>query len=633
MRKFFLAAAFTGCSLALSAQTLFTYGDKKVTRQEFLNAFNKTPVTVSNRQKALDEYLQLYINFKLKVAAAYAEGLDKTDAYNLEASSFKHQLATAFLNREADLETLEKEALQRSELDISISQIFVSFPSENDTADAYRKIYTAYNDLQKGKAFSEVYRSVNPADKEGTGNLGFVTVFTLPYPIENIVYSLKNGGVSLPYKSKSGYHIFKRTGERPALGRVKVSQVLLYTPEHFTEAEKKTIAEKAGTVYSDIQKGGDFTSMVHNISDSYNPYNPNSETQWVTVGGYSPEFEQQIFNLKHNGDISKPFATAYGYHVVKRIDAEKPGSPAYNNFIREQLLADNRLEAARREKMRNWTRITRMKDLIADKKALWQFTDSFKTSKTLPVTFYFTSKTPLIIFPKDTVNVNDWLNFVQEMVLTANPLGQRSYEDMYDEFLLRITEQYVINHLQDYNEQYKGQLEEFNEANLLFAIMDKNVWHKAVTETDSLMHYYDLNKSSFVWKPGVSAVVVSATDESTAKKLSKEITASNWRTLAENYGSEVVADSNRYEMNHVPLNQKVKPELNWISDIEKNDGSNTYSFLLVTAVHPDQTLRSFDEAKGIVINEYQNKLEAEWINRLRKKYPVKVNQQVWKTIK
>lgn len=633
MRKLFLVVAFAGVTASVPAQTLFTYNNSKVTKQEFLNAFNKTPVKVSDRQKALNEYLQLYINFKLKVAEAYAEGLHKTDNFNLEAAGFKHQLATAFLNKEANLEALEAEAINRSKTDIAIAQIFVPFASDKDTLEANRIIWNAYRDIEKGKPFVDVYRQLTPSDKQGTGNLGYVTVFTLPYTVENIIYNLKNGAISQPYKSKEGYHIFKRIGERTALGRVKVSQILLHTPDHFTETEKKAVAEKAQTIYADVKKGGDFKNYVYTVSESYNQYNPNSETQWVSVGDYSSDFEQRVFELKNNGDVSAPFATAYGFHIVKRIDAEKPGSLQYNNFIREQLLTDNRLETARKEKMQQWARTIGVKEAMANKHLLWQFTDSFKNSKALPTTLPLTAKSPVLFYPKDTATVNDWLNFVQEMALTANPLGLRGYDEVFAAFSARTTEQYVINHLQDYNQQYNAQLQEFNEANLLFAIMDDKVWHKAVTASDSLMSYYEANKNRFVWNPGVSAVIVSATDEKTAQDLAKQITANNWRTLAENAGADVVADSNRYEMNNVPLNQPIKAEINWISSVERNDGSNSYSFLLVTAVHSEPTLRTFDEAKGIVINEYQNKLEAEWIKELRKKYPVKLNQQVWKSIR
>jgi len=205
-----LLATFVLCTFSAKAQTLFTYGDKAVSRQEFLTAFNKNPDTAGNRAEKLQQYLSLYENFKLKIQAAYDEKLHQTSQFKLDAENFREQLTENYINEQANIQQLVHEAFLRSQKDILIAEIFV----ENKTADttfAYAQIQKAYNSLAAGNSFEKTVQefSTDTAEKALNGIVGYITVFSLPYEVENILYNLKPGNFSAVYHSGAGYHILK----------------------------------------------------------------------------------------------------------------------------------------------------------------------------------------------------------------------------------------------------------------------------------------------------------------------------------------------------------------------------------------------------------------------------------------
>ena len=245
--------------ISAKAQPVFTYGNKAVSKTEFLKAFNKNPTASEDRQKALKEYLNLYVNFKLKVQAAYDLKLDKDQNQQFELENFKRQIAENVINEEADVNIMVREAFTRAQKDVRIAQVFVQFTG-TDTTEAFSRILSAYQALKEGQEFNKVVQdfSSDEATRQSFGDLGFVTVFTLPYEFENVVYSLKPGSYSAPFKSKLGYHIFKNVAERKPIGTRKVAQILFALPPGYSEAQKTTAAKTADSVYHFIAKRSSF---------------------------------------------------------------------------------------------------------------------------------------------------------------------------------------------------------------------------------------------------------------------------------------------------------------------------------------------------------------------------------------
>jgi len=622
MRKLILLASLSAMIGAAHAQTLFTYGGKPVSKEEFIQAFNKNPATdTTNRKTALQNYLDLYINYKLKVQDAYDEKLNNNDEYRNESDNFKKQLADAAVNNEANLNRLVEEAYQRSQKDLNLNQIFI--PATTDTVAAYKKINEIYAALKAGKALSG-----NDTVKETP--VGYITAFTLPYDVENMAYALKPGEFTAPYHSSVGYHIFILKAERPALGRRRIEQILFTVPPGSSEAEKAAVARTADSVYQLIQNGTSFTAMQSQFSSQQQNGKADIE---VSVGQYSPDFEKEVFALQKEGDVSKPFQTAYGYNIIKLIQkipvTIDPNDLASKGVLQQKVEEDDRLELAKRKLVQHWKTQTGYKPSTYDTASLWKYTDSALNSMQLPAYKTINKNTVLFSFARQKITVADWLQYLNQQTV------KDPYPEMMKQFVNYATTNYYKNHIEDFNTAIKPQVDEFNNANLLFAAMDKHVWTKASQDSAGLLKYYNANKEKYKWAPGADAVVISAGSKQVADEVAAKIKANpaNWRAITDSYGSLVQADSSRFEKDQLPLKGAVELQQGYISAPEQNDAQDGYTFVYITKVHTQPEQRSFEDARGLVINDYQQVVEAKWIDELKKKYPVVINQQMFASIK
>lgn len=621
----------------VNAQPLFTYGNKAVTKEEFIRAFNKNPGTEVDRKKALKEYLDLYINYKLKVQAAYDAGMQNNPDQQAELENFKRQIAENIINEEAGIDNLVQEAFERSRKDIRLSQVFIEVQPGEDTIEAHRKIQAAYKALQQGKDFSEVTGefSTDSITRQSGGDIGFITVFSLPYEIENVVYSLKPNGFSAPVKSSIGYHIFKNTAERKAVGTRKVAQILIAIPPDATPQQKADVANRADSVYNLLIKGASFENLVRSVSNDALSYNNNGELAEFGVGQYSPAFEQAAFSLTKRGDISKPFETAYGYHILKLLEA-KPVASNLNDALtaaslKEKVQKDGRLIQAKQSLVNKYIRLTKYKPAVYNEQDLWRYTDSAMHGKRgmLKVN----DNTLLFSFPKQNIKAGDWIKYVSSQAGSAGT-PRPDYKSLMNEYIETAATEYYKNHLEDYKPQYKLQMDEFKEANLLFGIMEKQVWSKAATDTAGLLSYYNQNKQKYRWTSSADALIITCNTEQIAGEIKAKVTENrtSWRTVAETYGSNVAADSGRYEISQLQATEKntLSPGLITMP-VKNDDGAFTFNYII--KIYPQAEQRSFDDARGMVISDYQQSLEDKWIAALKKKYPVKVNGAVFNSLK
>ncbi len=638
MKKIILPALFIIAFINAYTQTLFTYGSKAVSKTEFVKAFDKNPsADTAGREKLLRSYLDLYIRYKLKVQAAYNEKLNETDEYKSEADNFKKQLAETAINNEANINSLVREAFIRSRKDIQLAQIFIPVAKKGDTATVLAKINEAYNLLKKGKSFDDVVTQFAQDSISGNakGNIGFITVFTLPYEAENLVYALHPGGYAKPFKSRIGYHIFKETSERPAMGIRKVQHILFATSPGASDKEKKSVKTFADSVYQLIQNGASFADMQAlygtKKADGRNIIE-------VSVGEYSPDFEREVFALQKEGDVAKPFETAYGFNIIKLVEKQKAfpdtGDIAVNALMQEKVSADDRLTVAKQHLSSKWKMAAGYKPAVYSKSELWQFTDSAMAEENASLRVKTISyNTVLFSFTKKKILVEDWIRYVQMMTQESN--AKPDYERLMSEFISYCVTDYYRQHIGDFHPELTDQLQEFNDANLLFAAMDKHVWSKASADTSGMLKYYNTHKQNYNWAPGADAIIVTADNKKIAGEIEKKImaTPANWRSIADSYGSLVQADSSRFENNQLPVKDTTNMTAKAFAESVQQTGNDMYSFVYITKIDKLPEPRSFEDARGMIINDYQQVMEDKWIAEIKKKYPVKVNEAVFNSIK
>ncbi len=618
-------------------QTLFTYGDKPVSKQDFLTAFNKNPPTKEERRKALDEYLGLYINYKLKVQAGYDEELNKQPSFIDESKNFKHQIAENVINDEVGIKSLSQEAMLRSMKDLHVAQVFVEIPKKGDTTKAYQQITAAYKALQAGKSFEDVavQFSSDESTKKSKGDLGFITAFTLSYSFENEIYKLKVGAYSKPYKSSFGYHIFKVTAERPALGKRRISQIMIATPPNATDDVKKQYLSHADSVYKLIKAGEAFDKMATEYSNDYKTANNGGEIGNIGIGQYNADFEKQVFALQNVGEVSKPFASAYGYHILKLLEITAPPKDledaAALAIVKQQVEKDERLALFKKNLLHNkWLKVTKYTPWAYDTAAFRAYTDSNILSKITNGIKEVSDTTVLFSFEKKKIYAADWA--VHIVKLLQNPIVD--YTSMMKDFIDLSCTQYYSYNLELYSESMQAQVKEFDEANLLFAAMDKHVWGKTGTDIEGLKEYYSKHKESYQWNSSVTALVINAKTKELATEVANKLKQSiqDWHSITAAYGADVNTDSGRFELSQLPIKQVFANKDGIVTEPEKNANADGYSFIYVLKAHPTKEQRSFEDAKGAVTNDYQQVLEKEWIASLKKKYPVAIKQAVWQTI-
>jgi peptidyl-prolyl cis-trans isomerase SurA len=626
----------------LHAQTLFSVDGVGVGKDEFLKAYNKNNNGQKPTEKSYRDYLELYIRYKLKVKAAYDAQLDTLPSQRTELQNFRSQVAESYLKDTSSLDRLVKEVFERGQKDLRLAHILVALPKNAlpvDTLKAYQEVMSAYEVLKKGRKFSEVAAqySDDPIAKRNGGEVGYITVFTLPYELETLAYSTAPGKFSKPYRTKGGYHIFLNEHERKALGRIKVAQVLLAFPPGATAEIRDDMRRKADSIYTLLQNGADFATLARAYSSDNLSFQSGGELPEFGIGRYDSTFEAAAFALQKDGDISKPLLSSYGFHILKRI-ARKPFPTAWDGptqiLLKQQVMNDPRIEVSRKALISRIEQQAGFHQFEFNDLDLWAFTDSAMRNTGLSAFRGMNYSTTLISFTRQSYTLKEWLDFVRS-VRGPRAGGVQVNKELFGRWIERVAQDYYRSHLEDYNADFAFQLTEFREGNLLFEIMQRKIWDKASTDSAGLRDYFESHKNKYWWDASADALLFTCKNQGVADALKARLVAhplADWRQQTDSGAMSIQADSGRYELAQIP--NPAKTELNPMNytPFATNAVDQSVSFAYILGVHHDRSPRSFRDARGFVINDYQNYLEELWITELKKKYPVKVDDKVFKAL-
>ncbi len=643
MKKVFIFCAAALCTNALFAQTLFSYGKNETSKTDFLRAYNKNKPSTTDKEKAMREYLDLYTNFKLKVKAAQELRLDTISQIKYDVQNFREQVLENYLSDEKGMQLLINEATDRATKDVHI--LYFSVPVSNDakpadTLKAYNAAKELYNNLKKANSnlYNEIVADISSKFAPAKyADVGFATAFSVPYEFENIIYKTKVGTVSDPYRTNKSWVMFKVVEDRPAIGKWKAAQILFAYPPNADDNIKLAIKAKADSVYALLKDGLGFAEAAKKFSDDRMTYLSGGEIQEFGTGKFNNIFEENVIALNKDNDFGKPFETSFGYHIVKRlthtpVPTDKTDG-AYQFETKQKVTQDSRINSEREKFAKDVMQKTGFKKSPAiNDKMLFNDIDSLLANPTVEKVNKLPLSKKIIASFKDGTQVKgaDWLNYILENI----PNGEQPKQPnsiMWDRFAKQTVINYYKKHLEEYNADFKYQMQEFKEGNMLFEIMERNVWSKAGTDSMSLKKYYEAHKENYKWAASADVLIFNcATEKLATEALVSSKAGKTWATIAETSNSQIQADSGRYEVAQIPgVSASTKIFANTFSDITKNaDGSA--SFVKYLKLYDANMQRSFAEARGLVINDYQNVLEQQWVAELRKKYPVKVNEVVFK---
>ncbi|MGB3007519.1 MAG: peptidylprolyl isomerase, partial [Chitinophagaceae bacterium] len=475
----------------------------------------------------------------------------------------------------------------------------------------------------------------DPAAKNNKGELGYITVFSLPYEFENAIYTTPVGKVSAPVRSKIGYHIFKNLGERKAVGKIKAQQILLAIPPGSDDATKKQISKLADSLYKRIMAGDNINILASLFSNDYITAASNGMMPDISVGQYDPVFENILWSLPKDGAVSKPFLSSHGWHILKRI-SRKPvvadaGDKANLQELQQKITTDGRWKTSRDFIYNRVKSKAGFKKYSYDDAALWAMSDSVLDLK--PMTEAgrtIIATTPMFSIGDAVYDATAWVNYANTYRYRQDGTGAKPHAQVREEWIQFSMLNYYKEHLEDFNEDFRSQMAEFKDGNLFFEIMQQEIWNKAQSDSTALLNLYNKNKKAYTWKQSADAIVFFCSDQNTANLVYDNIKAnpSGWRMITDMYAEKVIADSSRYEWEQLPNLNKMVPKQGIVTAPLVNTTDNTASFSYIVNVYPQPMQRSFNEAKGLVINDYQLLLEKQFDDTLKKKYPVVVNQKV-----
>jgi peptidyl-prolyl cis-trans isomerase SurA len=638
-----LLVLFSICFFHIAnAQFLLQVGDKKISKEEFLKTYNKNNANNDYSEKALKEYLDLFINYKLKVFEAEALKMDTLQHLRRELYGYRAQLATPYLTDIALEDQMVKEAYERSLPEVNASHILIGCPdvaNPKDTLAAYKKIMSIKKRLDKGESFEKLAAefSMDTVSAKVGGNLGFFTVFTMVYPFESVAYNTPVGEVSNPIRTRYGYHIIKPIAHRPARGDVKVSHILVKLSRQSTAEDSALAKSKIDSIYAKLKAGENFEEAAKKYSeDRVSGRLGGSIDRYFGTGKMIQPFEDKSFELTKDGDISEPFLTRFGWHIVKRIDKREIGSFADNEYkIRQNIKNDSRAV------VRNEAFVNTLKSRYnyqEVKKSLQEVTKAIDTS--IYKYNWSASKAANLskaLFTFDTVTISqkdfaEWIEDNQPK-LSYYPIKEGVtylYKLYVDETLLNYTDKNLENNYPE----FKALIEEYRDGILLFELSEKMVWNRAIEDSVGLDSFYKANIKNYLWSTRADASVFTCENEEVAKTLRKLLKKGKMSV------EEIQTQINQNNPNLLSVlngkfekgDNKLIDSLKWEVQITKEIPMDNKIVIVKVNEILSPSPKNLEEIKGTVIADYQNDLEKQWIVELRSKYQPKVNEEEFKSL-
>lgn len=646
IRRFFSVLSFACVALFSSnAQdpVVMTIAGEDVYKSEFEYIYNKNNTVSTSDRKSLDEYVELFVNYKLKVAEAKRQGYDTREQYTKEYEQYRLQLSAPYLKDEETENEIIEEAFERYKTSILTSHILIKF--SEDSTEAWKTINDIYNRLKQGEDFATLAKQYSECpSKENGGSLGYVNVFDMVYDFENVVYSTPIGTISKPFRTRFGYHIVKTFDKIENYKDWRISHIMI-------KNDGSKSADKADSIFSLAKKGMDFEKLVADFSEDVPTKSKGGDLGFVSKGYFPPQITSQVKLLKHVGDIGMA-GTAFGYHIIKvteivpftNIEDLKP-------YIKSKLAKSDRMEITSEKFMKKLqskygvsvyeNALTIFEKLVDEpsregRENLYRLmTEPLYTlyGNVYPQSaFYPYMNKRLPIFGRGLDKDKKVINFID-----TKQEGVREGDEVYIAFngyiLNEIVEQ-ELEYVKNTNSDYRNLLKEYSDGLLLFEISSDKVWNVASSSGKKLEEYFEAHKDKYVWsEPRYKGMVVSCANKDVYDRVEK-ILKTNTEAEAEDLIRKEFLNN---KVSLVKIEKGVFPKGVNLAVDDKIYQTATYS----SSAYPFVSTRgavisapqTYMDVKGLVTADYQTYLEEEWVKQLRKKYDVIINKEVLKTIK
>lgn len=641
MKKGFLSLALALASVAMiqakgsKDPELMTINGKSVPLSEFEYLYHK-----NNSQQlapqSIEEYLGMFVTYKQKVAAAEAEGIDETEAFKTEFDGYRKELAEPYLRNVEVEDSILKAVYSHLQEDVDVSHIMVAKQGPEVIPESQRHLLDSIRTaIVNGSDFATNARkySIDRAAQKNGGHMGYIPVGRLPYTFEDAAYATKVGDISPVIETPFGYHIIRVENRRPARGQVLVQHILKLTQGLGEEEAAKKKAE-IDSISALIAAGADFDELAKKESEDPGSQRNGGRLNWFGPGQMVPEFEEASFTLK-NGEVSAPFGTAYGYHIVKRLDWKPVDSfETMKPMIKTMIQRDERSQLPRKRKIAmlrgkfnvsiNAANLARVKDEVIKNGGL----DSVLTEK------YLAEEIKLATVAKTPVMLSEVVSAMGGRAAGTPEQQAKMLETRLEAAIDDIVTEKERQDLAVNNADYRNLLNEYRDGMLLFEVSDRKVWNKAKQDKEGLENYFRNHRDKYTWdKPRYKAYVVFATSDSIMQAAKGYLASTDVPndSLSENLRKQFGKDVKIEKVIAAQGENNITDYLGFGG--EKPEAKGKWAFYFP---YRDKVLNSPEESsdvRGIVTGDYQNELEEAWVAELKKKYPAKINQKVLKQAK
>jgi peptidyl-prolyl cis-trans isomerase SurA len=598
---------------------LFTIEGEEVYTHEFMRVYEKNKeIVVEEEGKGFDDYFDLFLDFKLKLKQARDQDLDTSSTYQSDLAKYREQLVQPYLQNPEALDELTKEAYDRSIVEVNASHILIRVAPDDSPSDslaAFERIVAARKEILAGKDFEFVAKtySEDPSVQQNGGNLGYFSAFSMVYAFENVAYETPIGEVSEPFRTQFGYHLIKVLDKRKSPGEIEVSHIMVKKDS----ANPGKSREKIDEIFRSLEQGDDFARIAQEHSDDLSSAKKGGKLPKFGTGRMIREFEEVAFSLQSEGDFSKPFSTEFGWHILK-LDKKYP-VPAYEKL-------KPRLEA----KVKNGSRAGYVERSLAGKVG-----EDYE----MVINLRLLNSTSGL---RHLEGVTDTILQVEDRAFSADAFYQfaknqrnQTKGELFDRFKNKQIIVYYKDHLEDTNPEFAATYKEYRDGLLLFELLQKQIWDRSERDSLELEHYFKAHRDQYNWRQRADVLIGSCTQLEKAEQVR--------RLLLKGRSPETIKDDlNEGATIHVLFSQGKLEEGSsklpggfrfslGVSEIFEEE-ENQYTLIRVDRIYP-ATRKELNEARGEVLNDYQNYLEQEWVKDLRETYAVKINKRNYKELK
>ncbi len=611
--------------------------DIRVTQAEFEYAYAKAhggwAQAAQHAPEQYRAYLQAYLDFRRKVAEAQQRKLDTSRAFREEYESYLRQLAKPYLLEKEVLDTLLRKLYDRYREEIRASHILVSV-REGDTASAYQKAMALRDSFLQGKrSFEELARlySDDPSAASNGGDLGYFSVFDMVAPFEEAAYGTPPGSVSMPVRTRFGYHLIYVKARVPHAGQRKAAHILVRWGPTYAAKDSIQAERRIREVYARLARGEKWEDLARDFSDDPMTASRGGELGWMRL---LPEMEEVKRQLPA-GSYSEPFRTRFGWHILKVLEVKPIGSfEEMRSELKSRLQRDERYRTAERRYFDERAKALGYQENTPIREQLYKALDTLYPDLEGALTKLPSAllDAPLFTLAKQKHTVRAFLTYWSENrgLQVARKLTPEVFSEALQAFLQEKILDREIPTLSKRYPEFELLRREYYYGVLFFNISEQEVWRKAVEDTAGLRAFYEQRKADYPAQERLEVIEVQGADSAGLAELPRRLPEASLLAL------DSLNRAGRYGWRILPQFVE-KGKATALYEAAFSNGARGWTPLqgqgrdwkiaYVVRKLP-AGYKTFEEVRVDLIQKYQEELEKRWLERLRAAYPAKVHEKV-----